>query len=978
MLTFSACQTQPTQPASTGLQKQASGFKIQTTASDSVKTAVFPAQIFERKTGKPTIEQRTFLLDAADLNQRFIFTLINGPSGKARVSSATVKLNGKELLSPKDFNQQVGTLSLPLEHLQAGQNTLEIKLASQPGSAISVGIDLFKLPENTPGAVHSLIEDTPAVRQSMEYVPGRIGIKFLEGMQVRLQTQTNGQKQLVDLSGISLISLESWMKQRNISTIHRAVGLSPEQLDQDEAKGEALLGTDTPNLNLFYYLETSPQADIWALVDQLRQLPFVEEAFPEFVPQQPAALPLPTDPEVSNAGHTEWLKVAHIMPNDASTPGSDDPGAWSITQGKPEIKIAALGYGIQHTGMGLGITQTHEDLGNIQVFSNFDATTVTTLPYLNLSHGTATIGIMGANGNNGKGLAGIAHQGTTQYYHAYAQGYRSKCSGTGQPNCDPGADSIYQARNQGVRVIVPEVWGGGCKGKSGEHYYPGLRAAIPAMISDGMAVLIPAGNHANQNITEIERNGKIYKMPDTGSIYVGGLDKTGQNRAKLTCESFTDNPYNYGISHPFGNNNLYTNPNTGHGTDVSSIADLVIFSPEFDSKNPHLNNLYINFFNGTSAATPTVAGIVGLMLAVKPDLSPLEIRKTLRETRGVNSEGEIITATDGTQIAGMVNAYKALTRYTSGPPGTNKPGLFGKFYANTYHLAPEVHLNNLATDYPNAAPLPDFTQLEPHEPFQTKVVPNIDFQYPSGDPFNIGLKSYYVADFQGIITVPAGKQGNHEFSLGHHLGDLDGAILEIDGERVVNANLPGFTTSTGNIDLTAGEHQIRVMMYQINGPTDLFLTWKQPGSTNHTVIPTSALSHTQAQEITPVPLNKPGLVGRFYHSIGNPPSTPYDGASNLTRYVGSKLFAKMDLTEASVGPLRVGDVFGIGEKDNISGVFSAMLKLPPGYAPGLYRFQVVHDDGVSLMWKAMNSFIVRAPTTHSHIRQMNICWEKNL
>ncbi|MBT9548456.1 MAG: hypothetical protein IV090_23890 [Candidatus Sericytochromatia bacterium] len=272
MLTFSACQTQPTQPASTGLQKQASGFKIQTTASDSVKTAVFPAQIFERKTGKPTIEQRTFLLDAADLNQRFIFTLINGPSGKARVSSATVKLNGKELLSPKDFNQQVGTLSLPLEHLQAGQNTLEIKLASQPGSAISVGIDLFKLPENTPGAVHSLIEDTPAVRQSMEYVPGRIGIKFLEGMQVRLQTQTNGQKQLVDLSGISLISLESWMKQRNISTIHRAVGLSPEQLDQDEAKGEALLGTDTPNLNLFYYLETSPQADIWALVDQLRQL----------------------------------------------------------------------------------------------------------------------------------------------------------------------------------------------------------------------------------------------------------------------------------------------------------------------------------------------------------------------------------------------------------------------------------------------------------------------------------------------------------------------------------------------------------------------------------------------------------------------------------------------------------------------------------------------------------------------------------
>ncbi|MBT9545363.1 MAG: S8 family serine peptidase [Candidatus Sericytochromatia bacterium] len=675
-------------------------------------------------------------------------------------------------------------------------------------------------------------------------------------------------------------------------------------------------------------------------------MPFVEEAFPEFVPQQPAALPLPTDPEVSNAGHTEWLKVAHVMPNDASTPGSDDPGAWSITQGKPEIKIATLGFGIQHTGMGLGITQTHEDLGNIQVFSNIDATTVSTLPYLDLSHDTAAIGIMGATGNNGKSLAGIAHQGTTQYYHAYAHGAKSKCSATG-PDCDPGADSIYQARGQGVRVIVPEVWFGNClgTGKTAEHQWPVFRASIPPAIADGMSVLIPGGNHANQNIIEIERNGKLYKMPDTGSIFVGGLNLNGQERAKAHCNG-TDKDYNYGVSIPSGTQNLYTDPSKGHGTDVSAAADS-IWTANFDKSNPSFTAKYESF-GGTSGATPTVAGIVGLMLAVKPDLSPLEIRKTLRETRGVNSEGEILTATDGTQIAGMVNAYKALTRYTSGPPGTNKPGLFGKFYANTYHLAPEVHLNNLATDYPNAAPLPDFTQLEPHEPFQTKVVPNIDFQYPSGDPFNIGLKSYYVADFQGIITVPAGTQGDHEFTLGHHLGDLDGAILEIDGKRVVNANLPGFTTSTGNIDLTAGEHQIRVMMYQINGPTDLFLTWKQPGSTNHTVIPTSALSHTQAQEITPVPLNKPGLVGRFYHSIGNPPSTPYDGASNLTRYVGSKLFAKMDLTEASVGPLRVGDVFGIGEKDNISGVFSAMLKLPPGYAPGLYRFQVVHDDGVSL------------------------------
>jgi len=56
------------------------------------------------------------------------------------ISSAWVYLNGGLVLSPSDFNPRVEELSVPVELLQ-GDNTIEVQLAGQPGSNMTIDFE---------------------------------------------------------------------------------------------------------------------------------------------------------------------------------------------------------------------------------------------------------------------------------------------------------------------------------------------------------------------------------------------------------------------------------------------------------------------------------------------------------------------------------------------------------------------------------------------------------------------------------------------------------------------------------------------------------------------------------------------------------------------------------------------------------------------------------------------------------------------
>jgi len=99
---------------------------------------IYGPQRFTRLTGQAVNDVRTFSLPA-DASAPFGILVENGaPEGSNRVSSATIKLNGTDLFTPSDFNQNVSSLKKSVT--LTATNTLEVKLTSAAGSYLTITI----------------------------------------------------------------------------------------------------------------------------------------------------------------------------------------------------------------------------------------------------------------------------------------------------------------------------------------------------------------------------------------------------------------------------------------------------------------------------------------------------------------------------------------------------------------------------------------------------------------------------------------------------------------------------------------------------------------------------------------------------------------------------------------------------------------------------------------------------------------------
>jgi len=73
-----------------------------------------------------------------------------------------------------------------------------------------------------------------------------------------------------------------------------------------------------------------------------------------------------------------------------------------------------------------------------------------------------------------------------------------------------------------------------------------------------------------------------------------------------------------------------------------------------------LDRDYVSNFNGTSSATPIVAGIVGLVLSVNPNLREEQVRRLLKQT--ADKVGQVVYANGRNDQMGngRVNAFRAV------------------------------------------------------------------------------------------------------------------------------------------------------------------------------------------------------------------------------------------------------------------------------------------------------------------------------
>jgi len=305
--------------------------------------------------------------------------------------------------------------------------------------------------------------------------------------------------------------------------------------------------------------------------------------------------------------HLQW----HLdnVGQTGGTPGADirAVNAWARTEVDPDLVVAVIDTGVEE----------HEDLNWIP---GYDATGGggPGTPGPNHGHGTACAGLIGAIGNNGIGVIGVAPG-------VKIMPVRASEDGRTIPN-DAAAAGIRWAFQNGARVLS-NSWGFGLPSAE-------IHEAIIEATEAGAVVLVASGNTQGGEVR--------YPARYPESIAVGSSNQCDEPK-RVDDQSMDLYGHNSG-------------PEISVVAPGTSMVTTDLMGAEGDSDGNYTTN-----FNGTSSATPVAAGVVALMLSETPTLTVGEIRDLLQRTSDnidpVRPVGEFVNELLG---YGRVNADAAL------------------------------------------------------------------------------------------------------------------------------------------------------------------------------------------------------------------------------------------------------------------------------------------------------------------------------
>lgn len=229
-------------------------------------------------------------------------------------------------------------------------------------------------------------------------------------------------------------------------------------------------------------------------------------------------------------------------------------------------------------------------------------------------HGTNVAGIIGANGNNGIGYAGVDWNCKLMILKGLDNnnsGYYSWWTA-----------AIYYAVDNGAKVINMSL--GGSSESTTMH------DAIDYALNNNVVVVVCMMN-TNSNTV-------FYPAGYAGVIAVGATSPDDTR------------------AHPF-----YWSPTSGsnYGSHISVVAPGNFIYGLSEQSNTNYNY----YWGGTSQATPHVAGLASLLLAQNPDYTPAQI-KSIIETTALDQVGDPSEDTPGWDQYyghGRINAFNALT-----------------------------------------------------------------------------------------------------------------------------------------------------------------------------------------------------------------------------------------------------------------------------------------------------------------------------
>ena len=303
-------------------------------------------------------------------------------------------------------------------------------------------------------------------------------------------------------------------------------------------------------------------------------------------------------------------KTQDITPNDASyslqwaLPGLDAATAWEITTGSSEVIVAVLDTGINYlhedlqnkiwinareiSGNGIdddnnGVTDDIRGYDFVDITNSTnvdieeDGVTPDNDPMDLQYHGSHVAGIIGAETNNGIGMAGIDWNCRLM---AVRVGYKT-ISGNGSLESDDVAAGIRYATDNDADIINLSIGSG--------SYSQTMAEAINYAVANGVIVFAAAGNESATTIS--------YPAALSNTIAVGSTTKNDE------ISSFS---------------------NTGVSINITAPGDLILSTTS-------INNTYL-YMSGTSQATPYAAGVAALLLGQSPSLSSQQVQDIMQNT----------------------------------------------------------------------------------------------------------------------------------------------------------------------------------------------------------------------------------------------------------------------------------------------------------------------------------------------------------
>ena len=398
-----------------------------------------------------------------------------------------------------------------------------------------------------------------------------------------------------------------------------------------------------------YILVKSDAKSAVSLAASLNDLPEVAFAEPNFIYKAIASVPTlegmlagtiretqsamaPTDPlygklwGLNNTGSNEPAKDG----SPSQTPGVQGAdvaaeAAWSLTTGSKKVVIAVIDTGIDYNHPDLknqmwvndkeipGNGIDDDGNGYIDDIHGWNAQGKNGNPMDGNAHGTHCAGTIGAEHNNGIGVAGVMSD-----VQLMAVKFLSD-SGSG--SLSDAIVAIDYATKMNVD-IMSNSWGGG-------GFSQALEDSIKAAKDKGIVFVAAAGNDSNNNDSRAS-------YPAT--YQVDNVISVASHTAQDALSSFSN----------FGKRTVHI---------AAPGSNILSSTPNGEYK----------VFSGTSMATPHVSGVVGLLVAQEGRLPVLEVRNRLMATATPTASYR-----KSTVAGGRVHTYNFLTDTRIPRPGPDE------------------------------------------------------------------------------------------------------------------------------------------------------------------------------------------------------------------------------------------------------------------------------------------------------------------